>query len=106
MAWAEQLIVCIRLEEEVDICLVAQQAIAGAAHFLADFLGFSLFPIVDAHFSFAYWQRKSGYLQICVCVCVCVCVCNIVVVVVIITEVVFLTEKEDLEWIMEKEMDK
>jgi hypothetical protein len=33
-------------------------------------------------------------------------VCNIVVVVVVVTEVVFLTEKEDLEWIMEKEMDK
>jgi hypothetical protein len=53
VAWAEQLIVCIRLEEEEDICLVAQQAIAGAAQFLADVLGFSLFPRVDAHFSFA-----------------------------------------------------
>ena len=52
MAWAEQLIVCMRLEEEEeDICLVAQQAIAGVAQFLADFLGFSFFPMVDADFS-------------------------------------------------------
>ena len=71
-AWAEQLIVCICLEEEEDICLVAQRAIAGAAQFLADVLGFSLFPRVDAgaHFSFASLAEEIRmFTDVCVCVC-------------------------------------